>query len=113
MPNWFWNPVLLVHAMQNPLKEGVPESVPDSFPESSRTSLSSVWFAGTTPDINSGTILSAGKLREKLVTLRIFLANFILQWLFLFLRLFEIASKNTLQNKGKMAIFRVIFRFQG
>ena len=28
----------------------VPEPVPDSFPESSRASLSSVWFAGTTPD---------------------------------------------------------------
>ena len=30
--------------------KGVPEAVPDFFPGSSRTSLSSVWFAGTTPD---------------------------------------------------------------
>ena len=33
-----------------PLKKRVPELIPDSFPESSRTSLSSVWFAGTTPE---------------------------------------------------------------
>ena len=31
-------------------QKGVPELIPDSFPESSRTSLSSVWFAGATPD---------------------------------------------------------------
>ena len=33
-----------------PPKKGVPELIPDSFPDSSRTSLSSVWFAGATPD---------------------------------------------------------------
>ena len=33
-----------------PLKRGVPEQIRDSFPERSRTSLSSVWFAGATPD---------------------------------------------------------------
>ena len=33
-----------------PLEKGVPELIPDSFLESSRTSRSSVWFAGTTPD---------------------------------------------------------------
>ena len=32
------------------MQEGVPEPLPDSFPESLRTSLSSVWFARTTPD---------------------------------------------------------------
>ena len=30
-------------------QRGGSEAVPDSFLESSRTSLSSVWFAGTTP----------------------------------------------------------------
>ena len=35
-----------------PLQKEVPELIPDSFPESSRTSLSSVWFAGTTPSHN-------------------------------------------------------------
>ena len=48
--NWFWNPLLLANAIHNPLKNGVPELIPDSFPDSSRTSLSSVWFAGATPD---------------------------------------------------------------
>ena len=33
-----------------PLKNGVPERIPDFFLESSRTSLSSVWFAGATLD---------------------------------------------------------------
>ena len=33
-----------------PLKKGVPELIPNSFPESLRTSLSSVWFAGATPE---------------------------------------------------------------
>ena len=31
-------------------QKGVPEPVPDSFPGSSQTLLSSVWFAGATPD---------------------------------------------------------------
>ena len=31
--------------------KGVPEPVPDSSPESLRTSLSSLWFAVTTPDV--------------------------------------------------------------
>ena len=31
-------------------QKGVQEPVKDCFPESSRTSLSSVWFAGTTPE---------------------------------------------------------------
>ena len=34
-----------------PIK-GVPEQIPDSFPKSSRTSLSSVWFAGATPEFS-------------------------------------------------------------
>ena len=32
-------------------QNGVLEPVPDSFPETSRTSLSSVWFAGTIPEL--------------------------------------------------------------
>ena len=49
--NWFRNLLLVVNTLLNP-KEGVLELIPDSFPglESSRTSLSSVWFAGATPD---------------------------------------------------------------
>ena len=39
-----------------PLKKGVPEQFLDSFPESSRTSLSPVWFAGTTANFG-GTFL--------------------------------------------------------
>ena len=34
-------------------QKGVLESVPDSFPGSSQTSLSSVWFAGATPELRS------------------------------------------------------------
>ena len=41
---------LHVNVIQNPLNRSVPELIPDSFPESSRTSLSSVLFAGATPD---------------------------------------------------------------
>ena len=41
---------LLSGFVQSYKQKGVPEPVPDSFPESSRTSLSSVWFAGTTPE---------------------------------------------------------------
>ena len=46
--NLFRNPFLRVlHSIH---KQKVPEPVPDSFPGSSQTSLSSVWFAGATPD---------------------------------------------------------------
>ena len=44
------NPLLLVNAIQKPLKKGVPETNSGLLPESSRTSLSLVWFAGTTPE---------------------------------------------------------------
>ena len=33
-----------------PLRKKVPELIPDSILKSSRTSLSSVWFAGTIPE---------------------------------------------------------------
>ena len=33
------------------MKKGVLELIPDSFLESSRASLPSVWFAGTTPEV--------------------------------------------------------------
>ena len=46
----FWNPLFKGVLCSIYKQKGVPEPVPDSFPESSRTSLSSVWFAGTTPE---------------------------------------------------------------
>ena len=56
----FWTTVSLRNAFSAPLVRsdlhnifkhmGVQEPVPDSLPESSRTLLSSVWFAGTTPE---------------------------------------------------------------
>ena len=45
--------------------------------------------------------------------LRIFPGYFEPHKVFLVLRFFWITSRNTLQKKSKMAIFRVIFRFQG
>ena len=46
-----------------PLKKEVLELIPDFFPESSRTSLSSVWLAGATPD----TVPLKSIIRMKLV----------------------------------------------
>ena len=45
--NWFRKPFLLTKCY---LKKTLNKGVPDSFPESWRTSLSSVWFAGATPN---------------------------------------------------------------
>ena len=57
--NLFWNPLLKGFYLVFTSK--VPEPVPDSFPESSRSSLSSVWFAGTTPEQGGGAVLGGGQ----------------------------------------------------
>ena len=54
-----------------PLTKGVPELIPDPFPKSLRTSLSSVWFAGTTAsrknDLNNYFWASIGNFLPELI----------------------------------------------
>ena len=59
-------PPFAYDAVQNPLKRGVPELILDSPPESSWTSLSSVWFAGTTDSLSLGCFWDRGRHGSRL-----------------------------------------------